>query len=79
METMSPEVRANYDRNMEAMAAGKDKKSKKKIKKVGSSLPESGIDPNQANQGAGFGMRNQTPPKRKMEAKLGDGTYDYSS
>ena len=54
-------------------------KGKKKIKKVGSSLPESGIDPNQANQGAGFGMRNQTPPKRKMQAKLGDGTYDYSS
>ena len=80
METMSPEVKLNYQRNMEAMAAaGKDKKSKKKIKKVGSSLPESGIDPNQANQGAGFGMRNQTPPKRKMEAKLGDGTYDYSS
>ena len=80
METMSPEVKLNYQRNLEAMSsAGKDKKSKKKIKKVGSSLPESGIDPNRANQGAGFGMRNQTPPKRKMEAKLGDGTYDYSS
>ena len=41
------------------------------------------IDPNQANQGAGFAIRNQTPPKRKktrtMEAKLGDGTYDYSN
>ena len=80
METMSPEVKLNYQRNMEAMAAaGKDKKSKKKVKKVGSSLPESGIDPNQANQGAGFAIRNQKPPKRKMEAKLGDGTYDYSS
>ena len=53
---------------------------KKKVKKVGSGAM---IDPNQANQGAGFAIRNQTPPRRKkvrtMQAKLGDGTYDYSS
>ena len=43
------------------------------------------IDPNKVNQGAGFGIRNLTPPERKkpekktrtMEAKLGDGKYDY--
>jgi hypothetical protein len=40
------------------------------------------IDPNQANQGGGFAIRNQVKPQRKrptrtMEAKLGDGTYDY--
>jgi len=38
------------------------------------------IDPNQANQGAGFAIRNQVKPQRKkvrtMEAKLGDGTYE---
>jgi len=55
-------------------------KGKKKVKKVGSGAM---IDPNQANQGAGFAIRNQTPPRRKkvrtMQAKLGDGTYDYSS
>jgi len=54
--------------------------SKKKLKKVGSGAM---VDPNQANQGAGFAIRNQTPPRRKkvrtMQAKLGDGTYDYSS
>jgi hypothetical protein len=83
METMSPEVRANYDANIAAMANPKPKKSKKKIKKFGSGDPQSMIDPNRANQGAGFAIRNQTPPKRKktrtMQAKLGDGTYDYSS
>ena len=55
-------------------------KGKKKLTKVGSAAM---VDPNQANQGAGFAIRNQTPPRRKktrtMEAKLGDGTYDYSS
>jgi len=83
METMSPEVKLNYQRNLDAMEAAakkEDKKGKKKVKKVGSG---SMIDPNQANQGAGFAIRNQTPPKRKkvrtMQAKLGDGTYDYSS
>ena len=58
------------------------------------------IDPNKVNQGAGFGIRNLTPPQRNnsenkkpdspdiwnkkpekktrtMEAKLGDGKYDY--
>ena len=108
METMSPEVKLNYLRNLEAMKNPKpshqykihedheelkpkkgegnnqftrgSRKGKKKLKKVGSGAM---IDPNQANQGAGFAIRNQTPPKRKktrtMEAKLGDGTYDYSS
>jgi hypothetical protein len=83
METMSPEVRANYEANIAAMANPKPKKSKKKIKKFGSGDPQSMIDPNRANQGAAFAIRNQTPPKRKktrtMQAKLGDGTYDYSS
>ena len=49
---------------------------KKKLTKVGSGAM---VDPNTSNQGAAFNIRTQTPPKRKMQAKLGDGTYDYSN
>ena len=91
-ETQNPEYRGQSEKKRKIPKTGIAPKiaslfdkikrdiSKKKLKKVGSGAM---VDPNQANQGAGFAIRNQTQPRRKkvrtMEAKLGDGTYDYSS